>query len=94
MLVIVIATFTSAIMLVMQAYAFGVYERIALFVQIIVTNCIILSRAERVARREPVHVAALDGLATGIGFAFALVTSSGTVRAPASDVPATRSTLR
>jgi len=70
---LVIAGFTTCAMLLMQAFAFDVYERIALFVQIIVTNCIILARAEQVASRTSVGTAAHDGLATGLGFALALV---------------------
>jgi len=76
---LVIAGFTTCAMLLMQAFAFDVYERIALFVQIIVTNCIILARAEQVASRTSVGTAARDGLATGLGFALALV-SLGMVR--------------
>ena len=76
---LVIAGFTTCAMLLMQAYAFDVYLRIALFVQIIVTNCIILARAEQVASRTSVSVAARDGLATGLGFALALI-SLGMVR--------------
>jgi Na+-translocating ferredoxin:NAD+ oxidoreductase subunit E len=70
---LVIAGFTTAAMLLMQAFAFELYARIALFVQIIVTNCIILARAEQFARRASIARAALDGLATGIGFAGALL---------------------
>jgi Na+-translocating ferredoxin:NAD+ oxidoreductase subunit E len=70
---LVIAGFTTAAMLVMQAYAYDLYVRIALFVQIIVTNCIILARAEQFARRASVPRAFLDGIATGIGFALALL---------------------
>lgn len=76
---LVIAGFTTIAMLLMQAFAFDVYARIALFVQIIVTNCIILARAEQVASRTSVGVAARDGFATGLGFALALV-SLGMVR--------------
>lgn len=76
---LVIAGFTTCAMLLMQAFAFDVYERIALFVQIIVTNCIILARAEQVASRTSVITAARDGFATGLGFALALV-SLGMIR--------------
>ena len=76
---VIIAGFTTGAMLLLQAFAFDVYERIALFVQIIVTNCVILARAERVARRTSVAAAARDGCTTGIGFAAALL-SLGIVR--------------
>jgi Na+-translocating ferredoxin:NAD+ oxidoreductase subunit E len=70
---LVIAGFTTAAMLIMQAFAFELYLRIALFVQIIVTNCIILARAEQFASRTSVTRAGVDGLATGVGFGAALI---------------------
>lgn len=65
--VLLIATFTTVAMLLMQAYAFELYQRIALFVQIIVTNCMILAHIER---------SAAAGNATG-GILRALLSSSG-----------------
>jgi Na+-translocating ferredoxin:NAD+ oxidoreductase subunit E len=72
--VLVIATFTTCAVLVLEAYAFELYLRIALFVQIIVTNCMILGRAESFASRQPVLPAFLDAVGTAAGFALALVT--------------------
>lgn len=73
-LVLVVATFTTCAVLLMEAYAFELYLRIALFVQIIVTNCMILGRAEAFASRQPVWPSLLDALGTAAGFALALVT--------------------
>jgi Na+-translocating ferredoxin:NAD+ oxidoreductase subunit E len=72
--VLVIATFTTCAVLVLEAYAFELYLRIALFVQIIVTNCMILGRAESFASRNPVLPALLDAVGTAAGFALALIT--------------------
>jgi electron transport complex protein RnfE len=44
--VMIIASYTTVITLLMQAFAFELYQMMALFVQIIVTNCAILGRAE------------------------------------------------
>jgi electron transport complex protein RnfE len=63
----------------LEAYAFDLYSRIALFVQIIVTNCMILGRAEVFASRQSVGRALLDALGTGAGFAIALL-ALGAVR--------------
>lgn len=71
--VLVIATFTTCAVMLMEAYAFDVYLHIALFVQIIVTNCMILGRAEAFASRNPVLPSALDALGTAAGFAVALL---------------------
>lgn len=70
---LLIATFTTCAVLLLEAYAFELYQRIALFVQIIVTNCMILARVESFASRMPVRAAVLDALGTAIGFALALI---------------------
>ena len=71
--VLIIATFTTIAVMVLEAYAFDLYQRIALFVQIIVTNCMILGRAEAFASTQPVGRAVLDALGTSLGFAIALI---------------------
>ena len=71
--VLVIATFTSAVTMLMQAYAFDLYERVALFVQIIVTNCMILGRLEQFASKQPIGRTLVDALGTACGFAVALI---------------------
>jgi len=71
--VLIIATFTTIALLTLQALAYEVYLRIALFVQIIVTNCMILGRAEAFASRQNVRAALTDAAGTAAGFALALV---------------------
>ena len=77
--VLIIATFTTLTVMLLEAFAFELYLRIALFIQIIVTNCMILGRAESFASRQPVGAAVLDALGTAVGFAIALL-SLGAVR--------------
>ena len=72
--VLVIATFTTLVHLALQAYAFDLHQRIALFVQIIVTNCMILGRIEQVAYKERLGRTVLDALGTSAGFAAAILT--------------------
>lgn len=71
--VLVIATFTTCATLIMQAYAYEVYLQVALFVQIIVTNCMILARAESFASRNRLWPSLLDAIGTALGFAVALI---------------------
>lgn len=71
--VLVIATFTTIVALLLEAFAFDLYLQIALFVQIIVTNCMILGRAEAFASRQPLLPSLLDALGTGCGFGIALL---------------------
>ena len=71
--ILIIATFTTLTVMILEAFAFTLYLRIALFIQIIVTNCMILGRAESFASRQPVGAAVLDALGTALGFAIALL---------------------
>ena len=71
--VLVIATFTTLTTLILEAYAYDLYLKISLFVQIIVTNCMILGRAEAFASRQTVTRSLMDALGTGVGFAIALI---------------------
>lgn len=71
--VLVIASFTTIATLLLEAYAFALYMKIALFVQIIVTNCMILGRAESFASRQSVGKTFLDALGTAVGFSIALI---------------------
>ena len=75
--VLVIATFTTMSVLLLEAYAFDLYLRVALFIQIIVSNCMILGRIEAFASRQPPGQAALDALGTACGFAIALIVLGG-----------------
>ncbi|MFK0573502.1 electron transport complex subunit E [Endozoicomonas sp.] len=71
--VMIIASFTTCIELLMQAYTYELYRILGIFIPLIVTNCIILGRADAFASRNPVLPAALDGLMMGTGFAVILV---------------------
>tara|TARA_B100000676_G_scaffold195663_1_gene192371 strand:- start:463 stop:1119 length:657 start_codon:yes stop_codon:yes gene_type:complete len=71
--VLVIATFTTCAVLLMQAFSFELYLRVALFVQIIVTNCMILGRVEAFASQHGVLRALADAAGTATGFSLALL---------------------
>ncbi|MCZ6640540.1 MAG: electron transport complex subunit E [Gammaproteobacteria bacterium] len=71
--VLIIATFTTCTVLLLQAFAFDLYLRIALFVQIIVTNCMIVGRIEAFASKQPLPKTILDAAGTACGFAMALL---------------------
>ena len=81
--VLLIATFTTVAMLLMQAYAFDLYQRIALFVQIIVTNCMILAHIERATTAggstRGILRALVSSSGAATGFALALL-AMGAVR--------------
>ncbi len=71
--VLVIATFTTVTALLLEAFAYDLYMKIALFVQIIVTNCMILGRAEAFASKRSVGDTLFDATGTALGFAAALL---------------------
>lgn len=71
------ATLVVAVELLMQAYTYPLYQQLGIFVPLIVVNCIILGRAEAFAAKNPVHLAAADGLGIGIGFTLSLTFLGG-----------------
>jgi len=70
--IVIIATFVTAIDLMMQAYLPELSKSLGIFIPLIVVNCIILGRAEAFASRNAVLLSFADGLGTGIGFTLAL----------------------
>ncbi|MBQ0016843.1 MAG: electron transport complex subunit E [Bacteroidales bacterium] len=70
--IVIIATFVTVVQLIMQAYLPDLYETLGLFIPLIVVNCIVLGRAESFASKNNVWHSWLDGLFTGLGFAWAL----------------------
>ena len=58
---------------VIQAFAFDISQRLSIFVGLIVTNCLVLGRAEAFAMRNPVGLSALDALGNGLGYGLVLL---------------------
>ncbi|ABI56165.1 electron transport complex subunit E [Alkalilimnicola ehrlichii MLHE-1] len=71
--VLVIASFVTAVELIMEAWFHQLYLVLGIFIPLIVTNCAILGRAEAFAARNPPGRAALDGLMMGVGFGAVLL---------------------
>ena len=59
--------------LALAAWLPGVHAALGIFLPLIVTNCLVLARAEAFASRQPVGNALLDGFAMGGGFLVVLV---------------------
>ena len=70
--IVIIATFVTAIDLLMQAYLPALSESLGIFIPLIVVNCIILGRAEAFACKNGVLDSLADGLGAGVGFTLAL----------------------
>ncbi len=71
--IVVIASFVTAVELIMDAWFHDLHKILGIFIPLIVTNCAILARAESFASRNSVPRAFADGLAMGLGFAAVLV---------------------
>ncbi len=71
--VLLIATAVTVIDMVMNAFLHDLYKVLGLFIPLIVTNCVILGRAESYASRHPILPSIVDGVMMGLGFTFALV---------------------
>ena len=75
----IIASLVIVMDMFLQAFAFEMSKRLSIFVGLIVTNCLVLGRAEAFARHNPVWPSILDGLGNGFGYSLILLTV-GTVR--------------
>lgn len=71
--VMIIAALVTTVQLLINAYAYGLYLSLGIFLPLIVTNCVIIGRAEAFASRNNVAKSAYDGLMMGIGFTLVLI---------------------
>ena len=74
--IIIIATFTTSIELLMKVFTYELYMLLGIFVPLIVVNGLILNRAEIFACKNNVIKSAFDGLIVGIGFSSVLIALS------------------
>lgn len=58
---------------ILKAYAFAISRELSIFVGLIITNCVVLGRAEGFAMHNPPIASALDGLGNGLGYSLILV---------------------
>ena len=92
--ILLIATIVTVVDLMINAFLHSLYTVLGLFIPLIVTNCVILGRAEAFASRNEVLPSAVDGLMMGVGFTAALtvigaireIIGSGTLFANASSL--------
>ena len=57
-----------------RAYAYDISKQLSVYVGLIITNCIIMGRAEAFALKNPPVLSFLDGIGNGLGYAFILLT--------------------
>lgn len=71
--IIIIASLVIVIDAFLQAFAFEISRQLSIFVGLIVTNCLVLGRAESFAIHNPILPSALDGLGNGLGYSLILI---------------------
>jgi electron transport complex protein RnfE len=77
--VMIIAATVSCVEMLMQAFTYELYQILGLFIPLIVTNCVVLGRADAFASKNTFAPALVDGFMTGLGFLLVLV-AVGAVR--------------
>jgi Na+-transporting NADH:ubiquinone oxidoreductase subunit D len=75
----VIASMVIVVDQFLQAFAFSLSQKLSVFVGLIITNCIVMGRAEAYAMKNGPWMSFLDGLGNGLGYSVILIII-GTVR--------------
>jgi len=70
----IIATLVIIIDQMLKAYAYEMSKALSVYVGLIITNCIVMGRAEAYAMKNPVGVSFLDGIGNGLGYMLVLLT--------------------
>ena len=70
---VIIASLVILVDQLLKAFAYQISKQLSVFVGLIITNCIVLGRAEAFASRNSVGLSFLDGLGNGLGFSLILV---------------------
>ena len=69
----VISSLVTLVDIVLKSFAYDLAKGIAVFISLIVTNCIVMGRAEAYAMANPPWRSFLDGLGNALGYAWILV---------------------
>ncbi len=69
----VIASLVIVVDQVLKAYLYDISKQLSVFVGLIITNCIIMGRAEGFAMKNTVGMSFLDGVGNGVGYALVLL---------------------
>jgi Na+-transporting NADH:ubiquinone oxidoreductase subunit D len=69
----IIASLVIVVDQVLRAYAFEISKKLSVFVGLIITNCIVMGRAEAFAMSHPPGISFLDGMGNALGYGVLLV---------------------
>lgn len=69
----IIASLVILVDQILKAYAYGISKQLSVFVGLIITNCIVMGRAEAFAMQNPPWPSFLDGIGNGLGYSVVLL---------------------
>lgn len=69
----IIASLVIVVDQVLQAYAYAISKSLSVFVGLIITNCIVMGRAEAFAMKNPPMLSFMDGIGNGLGYSVVLL---------------------
>lgn len=69
----IIASLVIVVDQLLKAYAFAISKQLSVFVGLIITNCIVMGRAEAFAMKNPPLPSFFDGLGNGLGYSVVLI---------------------
>ena len=69
----IIASLVIVVDQVLQAFSYATAKELSVFVGLIITNCIVMGRAEAYAMKSPPLMSFLDGIGNGLGYSFILI---------------------
>jgi Na+-transporting NADH:ubiquinone oxidoreductase subunit D len=69
----IIASLVIIVDQILKAYAYQTSKQLSVFVGLIITNCIIMGRAEAIALKNPPAVSFIDGIGNGLGYGVMLI---------------------
>ena len=71
---VIIASLVIVVDEFLKAYAFDISKQLSVFVGLIITNCIVMGRAEAFAMKNPPLASFMDGIGNGLGYSVVLIT--------------------
>jgi Na+-transporting NADH:ubiquinone oxidoreductase subunit D len=74
----IIASLVIVVDQLLKAFAYDIAKTLSVFVGLIITNCIVLGRAEAFAMKNPPMISMLDGLGNGLGYSLVLIAVGAT----------------
>ena len=69
----IIASLVIVVDQLLKAYAFDISKQLSVFVGLIITNCIVMGRAEAYAMKSPPMMSFYDGIGNGLGYGLILL---------------------